>query len=986
MAEWLALLFLCACIAFVALLALLAWLRLSSELRELRRRLGQLERRLRETAATTGEAHDLEQAAPTEQSSARAAAAPNFETLAPSAVPASPAPAAHGAVVEAPPSVAPIPGSSRASQRPVLPSATAPRSSVDWERWFGVKGAALVGGAVLALAGLFFVQYSIQRGWIGPSLRCTLGALAGCAALLVSGPLHKRGYRVTADALAGSGVTLLFAATWAARVLYELVPFSAAFVVLVAATVCCGLLAVRRPSTVIAWFGALGGFATPLLLSLGSSTPIGLFAYLLLLELAVLALASRRGWNALSAAAVIATQVVFALWIVRFFDPRYTSWAMLFTAAISLAFSTSRGSERAPWTSWIACIVPFSFAVYFGGRAATGAPLGALALLVLLLTASASWTALRIRRATLVFAAALGAAATLASWYAASDRSPATAWYTLATLGAVALVLAGVAEIARRATDARSFPAVVAAALLPLASIPVLLEFAYGPVPLAALLALDFLFAALITRAVVIGAALDWLACAAALPTLGLASWRLAGAPELAPAVDPALCAVVLAGPWSAVRLVRREGASAALARGALVAALVVLFEHALGGAGRGAHSTAWLVSIAVATGCGVLAARVRASAAGFAAAGAAAWLAISSFAMDLHSSSSITAMQLALVLGLGWASMLVPYYDRSVLGVARNTWRAGALLALAWSWPLANVMHAWRPSGVRGIDFALLAAPALALALRRVDLERDGRRSAESVGVAWYGAVGALLAALAFRGALDHRSFTLVPALALPAFAGLARAQRHVGLRVLVLASALVIVVGLLLTAARIVDAPQIFVRTGYPVWHWLSLDVGAPALALLWAAQLARHRAADLDTRSWSALEQLPAWLSLGGVLAVFGWLNVEVVNLFSEGPRYAFELQRVPPRDVALSVSWTIYALALLVLGVRLGRQPLRWTSLGFFLATIAKVFLYDLGELRGLHRVGSLVGLAVALLSVSLLYQRFVFRAPREARAG
>jgi uncharacterized membrane protein len=47
--------------------------------------------------------------------------------------------------------------------------------------------------------------------------------------------------------------------------------------------------------------------------------------------------------------------------------------------------------------------------------------------------------------------------------------------------------------------------------------------------------------------------------------------------------------------------------------------------------------------------------------------------------------------------------------------------------------------------------------------------------------------------------------------------------------------------------------------------------------------------------------------------------------------------------------------------------------------FFLATIAKVFLYDLGELRGLHRVGSLVGLALALLSVSVLYQRLVFRA-------
>jgi len=48
-----------------------------------------------------------------------------------------------------------------------------------------------------------------------------------------------------------------------------------------------------------------------------------------------------------------------------------------------------------------------------------------------------------------------------------------------------------------------------------------------------------------------------------------------------------------------------------------------------------------------------------------------------------------------------------------------------------------------------------------------------------------------------------------------------------------------------------------------------------------------------------------------------------------------------------------------------------------SLGITLLSVAKVFLYDLGNLRGLYRVGSLAGLAVCLLLVSFLYQRFVF---------
>jgi len=59
-------------------------------------------------------------------------------------------------------------------------------------------------------------------------------------------------------------------------------------------------------------------------------------------------------------------------------------------------------------------------------------------------------------------------------------------------------------------------------------------------------------------------------------------------------------------------------------------------------------------------------------------------------------------------------------------------------------------------------------------------------------------------------------------------------------------------------------------------------------------------------------------------------------------------------------------------------------LRQVSLAFLLLTLVKVFLHDLGDLEGLYRVGSLFGLAISLLLVSLLYQRFVF--PRRAAAS
>jgi hypothetical protein len=124
-------------------------------------------------------------------------------------------------------------------------------------------------------------------------------------------------------------------------------------------------------------------------------------------------------------------------------------------------------------------------------------------------------------------------------------------------------------------------------------------------------------------------------------------------------------------------------------------------------------------------------------------------------------------------------------------------------------------------------------------------------------------------------------------------------------------------------------------------------------------------------------------PAWargraIALIGCLALFAWINVEVINYFSVGATYDFSFSRMPARDLTVSVSWAVFALGLLIFGVRTKSVASRWTSLAFFLATIAKVFLYDLGFLRGLYRIGSLVGLAFALLAVSLLYQRFVFR--------
>jgi uncharacterized membrane protein len=83
-------------------------------------------------------------------------------------------------------------------------------------------------------------------------------------------------------------------------------------------------------------------------------------------------------------------------------------------------------------------------------------------------------------------------------------------------------------------------------------------------------------------------------------------------------------------------------------------------------------------------------------------------------------------------------------------------------------------------------------------------------------------------------------------------------------------------------------------------------------------------------------------------------------------------------------AYSAAWLGYGAALLCLGVRTRSALLRWASLVVVLVVIAKVFLYDLSELRDLWRVASFLGLGACAIAIGWVYQRFVF--PRGPRAS
>jgi len=160
-------------------------------------------------------------------------------------------------------------------------------------------------------------------------------------------------------------------------------------------------------------------------------------------------------------------------------------------------------------------------------------------------------------------------------------------------------------------------------------------------------------------------------------------------------------------------------------------------------------------------------------------------------------------------------------------------------------------------------------------------------------------------------------------------------------------------------------------------------------PAAALLGASrafaedETARVRPWERNPIYERGLALVAIVLGLAAVVLAFVWINLAIADWFATGTRVTLSFQHVPARDLATSIVWALYALVLLCGGMLRRSSGLRWLSLGFLVLTIGKVFLYDLGELRDLYRVVSLLGLAVSLIVVSLTYQRFVFReAPSE----
>src|SRR5437899_10234130 len=228
--------------------------------------------------------------------------------------------------------VTPVPvASETAPGPPPIPAEllepSAPKSArpvklpIDWEQFMGAKLFAWIGGLALFLGVAFFVKYSFEHNLIPAELRVAIGFVVG-ASLVVGGLLLKRQENaVTAQTLCATGILVLYAVTFACRAYYHFAFFGfvPTFLLMTLITAVAFVLAVRSNAIVVAVLGIAGGFLTPVLLSTGEDNPLGLFGYIALLDIGLLAVGQRQRWNVLPILGAIGTSLMQFAWIATFF-------------------------------------------------------------------------------------------------------------------------------------------------------------------------------------------------------------------------------------------------------------------------------------------------------------------------------------------------------------------------------------------------------------------------------------------------------------------------------------------------------------------------------------------------------------------------------------------------------------------------------------------------------------------------------------------
>jgi uncharacterized membrane protein len=930
-----------------------------------------------------------------------------------------------------PPEAIPVQGSVTPPPPPPVVTASAPvppppspktsslpsQPAFNIEQFLGVKLFAWIGAFVGFLAVAFALKYSFDQGWISPAVRVAGGLVIGIGLLIGGLKLNRERYAVTVQSLCGAGIVILYADFFTAHALYKVIesPY-ATFALMSLVTAVAFFLAVRLDAQAVAILGLLGGFLTPVLIRTGHDNPLGLFGYVALLDVGLLAVALRQRWLHLTLLAGIATVLMQVAWTGEYFVVEKINTAMsvfVFFSALFFAFFSlvHRVAEKAAesvdkWSSIAAVLLPsvglaFALNVFTHPHRALCERPGLMFSFIFLLDLAllgVAWTRDKLRPVQL-----LGGGASfflLMVWTGGFLTTDLLNWslgYTLlfAVLHSVfpvvqqrlqpnlspvwwmhlfppvALLLLLVPVMKLEAPSFLLWPVVLLVDVLAIG----LALFTASLVSVAVVLLLTMFVTgcwilkvpALVTgwtglpgMLLVIGGfavfffAAGFFALKRILPKLGeaQASGATSGTP-LSAGLNPQLAVQLVS--MSAVLpflLLVMVVLRLPLANPSPVFGLAALLVVLLLGVVR-RFGTDLLVAVAL--GC---------------------TLALEFVWHTRHFTSNRATpdwLPLAWYAGFSAVFTVFPFASHRQVAERRLPWATAALalplhFTLIYQLCKAN-LPAFDYLGLVPAVCALPAFAGLVWLLKKLPAENEGRNAL----FALFGGVGLFFITLIFPIQFEKQWLTVAWALEGVALLWLFHRVPHSGLPQ-------VGVVLLCVSFARLALNSEVFgyhPRGDTPILNWYLYTYGIVTGCLFAGARLLappRNAVRDFNV--------LPLLYSLGTVLA-FILVNIEIADYFSEGTRTTFQLnggnlsrEKQLGRDMTYSLAWAAFGFVLLVVGFKQRISAARHAGMALLGVTLLKLFFHDLWHLGGLYRVASLGGLFVVLMLVSTLYQRFL----------
>lgn len=205
-------------------------------------------------------------------------------------------------------------------------------------RWFMQGNPLAKLGVVLLFIGLsFLLRYSVEYALFPLELRLVAVAVVALVLLVLGWRLrHKQ--TVFALILQGGAVGALYLTVFGAFRLWQMLPMTLAFALLIVICAASVGLAVLQRALSLALLASLGGYLAPILLSTGGGSHIALFSFYLLLSVGILAISVWQHWRELNILGMFFTFGVAALWGIASYRPEDYLSCQLFLIANLLIF------------------------------------------------------------------------------------------------------------------------------------------------------------------------------------------------------------------------------------------------------------------------------------------------------------------------------------------------------------------------------------------------------------------------------------------------------------------------------------------------------------------------------------------------------------------------------------------------------------------------------------------------------------------------